>query len=71
MQDKNIRLSRHSEPFGRAETSRFSQDGTGASRCAYRRADRRDDPYFFLNFFAKSSSFTVAVVVCYVATRRR
>lgn len=47
---------RHPEPFGRAETSRFSQGRVGAGRRAYRNADRRNDPDFFLNFFAKINS---------------
>ncbi|MEI3128127.1 MAG: hypothetical protein V8T09_02665 [Oscillospiraceae bacterium] len=47
MQDKNVDFCGILKSSGRAETSRFSQDGTGAGSHAYRSADRRDDPISF------------------------
>ena len=71
MQDKNIDFCGILNLLSALKKSGISQGRAGAGRCAHRGADRRNDPYFFLNFFAKSSSFNEMTVVCCVATRRR
>lgn len=71
MQDKNVDFCGILNLLTALKRAGFPKTELEQVAALHRGADRRNDPYFFLNFFAKSSSFTVVVVVCCVATRRR
>lgn len=71
MQDKNVDFCGILNLLAALKRAGFPKAELEQVAVRNRNADRRNDPDFFLNFFAKISSFTVAVVVCCVATRRR